>query len=114
MDKITTFTPRQSLFAGFLLSTLNPKNIALIIAVAAILAQSTLTIPHQIIALAVFTLAASLGIATPLLIYSAAGDRSTLLLDRLKNWMQRYSNAILAALLLLIGILLLRYHPRGP
>jgi hypothetical protein len=40
-------------------------------------------------ALAVFTLIASLGVAAPVVIYFALGERSTELLARLKEWMAR-------------------------
>jgi hypothetical protein len=57
--------------------------------------------------LAVFVLIASIGVATPVFIYFAMGDRSQELLDRLKTWMARNNGVIMAVLLLVIGVKLI-------
>ena len=47
---------------------------------------------------------AAAGVATPVVIYFALGDRSTELLDRLKTWMTQNNGVIMAVLLLVIGV----------
>jgi hypothetical protein len=42
----------------------------------------------------VFTVIASLGVAAPVVIYVALGERSTELRERLKEWMARNNNVI--------------------
>jgi threonine/homoserine/homoserine lactone efflux protein len=93
--------------AGIVLSALNPKNLLLIVAGAAAIAQTGISAGQQTVALLVFTLIASVGVAIPVVIYYALGDRSTELLDRLKTWMARNNGVIMAVLLLVIGVKLI-------
>ena len=54
-----------------------------------------------------FRVIASIGLATPVVIVFAAGDRSAELLGRLKTWMSQNNSVIMAVILLLIGAKLL-------
>jgi threonine/homoserine/homoserine lactone efflux protein len=58
---------------------------------------------EQAISLAVFIVIATLGVAAPVVIYFALGDRSTKLLSELKDWMGAHNAAIMAVLLLVLG-----------
>jgi Sap, sulfolipid-1-addressing protein len=51
----------------------------------------------------VFVAVASVGVATPVVIYFALGERSAKLLGELKGWMAANNAAIMAVLLLVIG-----------
>lgn len=103
MGALDAFTPPKAAGAGIVLSALNPKNLLLIVAGAAAIAQTGITTGEQTVALVVFTLIASIGVAAPVVIYFALGDRSTELLDRLKTWMAQNNAVIMAVLLLVIG-----------
>jgi cytochrome c biogenesis protein CcdA len=59
---------------------------------------------EQAVAVVVFTVIASIGVAAPVVIYVALGERSHELLDRLKTWMARNNTVIMAVLLLVIGV----------
>jgi Sap, sulfolipid-1-addressing protein len=59
------------------------------------------------VVLAVFVLIASIGVATPIVIYFVLGDRAGPLLDRLKTWMVRNNSVIMAVLLVIIGVKLI-------
>jgi hypothetical protein len=72
-----------------------PKNL-LLIAGAAAIAQTGIPAGQQAAALAVFTVIASLGVAAPVVISFALAERSTGLLARLKEWMARSNNVIMA------------------
>ena len=50
---------------------------------------------------------ASIGVAAPVVISFALGERSGPLLDRLKDWMARDNAVIMAVLLLIIGVKLI-------
>ena len=50
---------------------------------------------------------ATIGVATPVVIAFATGDRSAELLDSLKAWMSHNSSVIMAVILLMIGVKLL-------
>jgi hypothetical protein len=89
--------------AGGLLSTGNPKNLLLVIAAAAEIAQAEIPGGQQAVALAVFAVIGTLGAALPVGIYFTLGRRAADLLDRLQGWMARHNAVIVAALLLAIG-----------
>jgi hypothetical protein len=59
------------------------------------------------VALVVFILIASLGVAAPIVIFFALGDRAGPLLERLKNWLVENNAVIMAVLLLIIGVKLI-------
>ena len=107
MGTLDGFTPPKAGGAGIVLSALNPKNLLLIVAGATTIAQAGIPAGEQAVSLAVFVVIASIGVATPVVIYFALGDRSRELLDRLKTWMARNNGVIMAVLLLVIGVKLI-------
>jgi threonine/homoserine/homoserine lactone efflux protein len=107
MSALDRFTPPKAAGAGVLLSGLNPKNLLLTVAGAAAIAQADISASQEAVALVVFVLIASIGVAVPLVIYFALGDRAGSLLERLKNWMAQNNAVIMAALLLIIGVKLI-------
>jgi hypothetical protein len=85
----------------------NPKNLLFLIGGAAAVAQTGISTADQVVAWIVFTVIASVGVAVPLVIYFALGDRSAELLDGLKNWMARNNTAIMAVLCVIVGVKLI-------
>lgn len=57
--------------------------------------------------IAVFVIVSSSTVAAPILAYVAAGDRSEHALERLKAWMEENHAAMMAVILVLIGLLVL-------
>jgi threonine/homoserine/homoserine lactone efflux protein len=92
---------------GVALSAINPKNLLLTVAGAAAIAQTGISAGEQAVSLLVFTVIASIGVAAPVVIYFALGDRSRPLLERLKTWMARNNGVIMAVLLLVIRVKLI-------
>ena len=107
MAALDDFTPAKAAGAGILLSAVNPKNLLLIVAGAAAIAETGISAGEQAVALALFALIASIGVGTPVVLYFALGDRSRATLDRLKTWMARNNTVIMAVLLLVIGVKLI-------
>jgi threonine/homoserine/homoserine lactone efflux protein len=107
MGALEGFTPVKAIGAGMFLSGLNPKNLLLAVAGAAAIAGTGVSTGDETIAWIVFILIASIGVATPVVIAFAMGDRSRALLDRLKTWMARENAVIMAVLLLVIGVKLI-------
>jgi threonine/homoserine/homoserine lactone efflux protein len=103
METVDDFTPVKALGAGVVLSALNPKNLILTIAGMAAIVQAAIPANEEAAALAVFTAVGSIGVAVPVVMFFALGDRSRPLLDRLRTWMARYNAVIMSVLLLLIG-----------
>ncbi len=107
MGALDAFKPPKAAGVGIVLSALNPKNLLLIVAGMASIAQTGIPANEQAIALLVFTLIASIGVAIPVVIYFALGERSFDLLRRMKTWMAHNNAVIMAVLLLVIGVKLI-------
>ncbi len=107
MGSIDAFTPVKALGAGAALSGLNPKNLLLAVAAAAAVAQTGIAGGEQAIAYAVFAIIGTIGVAVPVVIYFALGDRAPARLGRLKDWMGQHNTAIMAVLCLVIGVKLI-------
>ena len=107
MGALDRFTPAKAGGAGVVLSALNPKNLLLAVAGAAAIAQTGISTGQQVGAYIVFVVIASIGVATPVVIYFAMGQRSQHILDSLKTWLARNNTVIMAVLLLIIGVKLI-------
>lgn len=79
---------------GAILSGLNPKNLALTVAAATAIAQTSIS-TQEAGALAIFILIGSLTILAPLVIYFAMGTKATKILDGLKGFMAVHNSAIM-------------------
>jgi threonine/homoserine/homoserine lactone efflux protein len=103
MGALERFTPLKAAGAGALLSAMNPKNLLLAISGAVAIASVGVSSGEEAGAYAVFVLVGSAGVAAPVVIYFALGDRSAALLERMKNWLAWHNAVIMAVLLLVIG-----------
>lgn len=103
MRAMDAFTVPRAAGAGFALSGLNPKNVLLVVAAAAEIAEVGLPAGQEAAVLAAFVLIASLGVLTPLVLTLVLGARSGELLAGLRGWLARHTAVIMALLFLLIG-----------
>jgi threonine/homoserine/homoserine lactone efflux protein len=100
-------TPIKALVTGVTLAGVNPKNIVLIIAAEAAIAQTEISTNAQIAVLALFVVLSSLGAAAPVVISLTLGERARAQLARFSDWMVANTNAILAVVLLVFGVILI-------
>jgi threonine/homoserine/homoserine lactone efflux protein len=103
MKAIDDFTPGRSAAMAVALSAINPKNLLLTVGAAAAIAQTGASTAGQIVALAVFVLIATVGVALPVGIYYFMSDRAGKILGTLRDWMARENATIMAVLCLIIG-----------
>ena len=103
MSRVDTIKPGGSLGLAAALAGINPKNLLLIVGGAAAIAQTGISGGQQAAAYAVFAVIASIGVATPVVIYFAMGKRSADLLAEMKNWMARNNATIMSVLCLIIA-----------
>ncbi|WGL53520.1 GAP family protein [Nocardioides sp. BP30] len=103
MAALADFTPVRSVGLAVLLSAVNPKNLILVIGGATTLVQAELSTGQDVVAWAVFTVIATIGVAAPLGIYLFLGDRAVTVLDGLNAWMSTNNAAIMAVLILVFG-----------
>jgi hypothetical protein len=104
MGMLDGFTAIKASGLAILLSALNPKNLVFIIGGAAAVSQFDLSVGEQAGAWAVFTIIATIGVAVPMAIYLFMGAKAAETLQSLKEWMARNNTAVMAVLLLIIGI----------
>jgi Sap-like sulfolipid-1-addressing protein len=103
MMSIDRFDARRSAALGFGLSAINPKNFILTASAAGAIAQTGISTGDQAVALTVFVVVGSLGVAVPTGIYFALGLRGAHMLDALRTWMAREHTTIMIVLYLLIA-----------
>jgi hypothetical protein len=101
-------TPARAPGLAALLSGANPKNLALTLAAALVIAHAHLPPGQAILSLAVFISVGSITVAGPVLYYLVAGERAAKTLDGWKAWLTTNNATVLAMLLLVIGTLLAR------
>jgi threonine/homoserine/homoserine lactone efflux protein len=103
MQALHTFTPIKAAGTGAALSALNPKNLLLAVAGAATIAQTGIDAGEQAIAYAVFVVVATIGVALPVGVALAMGERSRDVLDHLRVWLSANNAVIMAVLFVVIG-----------
>ena len=104
MSALDGFTPAKAAGLSVLLADVNPKNLLLVLsggaAIASAAGEST---SAKVTATLVFAVVASIGVAAPLVIYLALGDRAGTVLQSLRTWLVHNNTAIMAVLLLVLG-----------
>ena len=107
MDMLDTLSVPKAGGLGLALTTVNPKNLLLVVAGAlSILAASPGPL-GQWVALIVFTAIASLGVAAPAVLYLVLGDRAAAPLAQTKAWIVQNNATNMATVLLLLGLVVL-------
>jgi hypothetical protein len=107
MSKIDSMKSGAALGLGVLLCVANPKNLLLILGAAVLIAQAGLPSDDEAVTVAVFTIVAASSVAIPTLAYLLAGSRVQPALDRMKAWLAVNNTAVMAVLLLVLGVSLL-------
>lgn len=106
MQAIDTMTPVKGGGLGFLLSAVNPKNLIMAAGAGVIIgaAETGLGASQVIVVIAIFTVTAAASVALPVVAYLVASDRMTAPLESMHQWLVRESSAVMAVLLLVIGV----------
>jgi threonine/homoserine/homoserine lactone efflux protein len=107
MAAVDTMTPSKALAVAFLLASVNPKNAVLVISGAATIATATASVAHQVLALVLFVVVASLGVAAPVVVEAVLGERATPVLAAAKGWMTANGSLVMTLVLIVIGAVLL-------
>jgi len=113
LGAVERFTAPKALAAGSVLAAANPKNLLLAVGAAAAIAQTGISGGEQAVAYGAFAFIGTLGVAAPVVVFFALGDRAPLLLGRLKDWLAGHNAAIMTVLCLVIAAKLLGDALRG-
>lgn len=109
MRSFATITPGRAGMMGALLAVVRPDVLLICIPAGLGIGTAGLGLAGDWVAAAFFVVIAASSVAIPILAYAAAGSRLDDTLARLKDWMDRNNAALLAAVLVVIGAMLL-YH----
>lgn len=107
MRKLSGLTPARAVLTAAVLAVVNPK--VLFICIAAGLAIGTAGIgeARAWLAVAWFVLIAGSTVLLPILAYVVSGERLAAPLTRLKEWMEQQHATLVAAILIVIGVMVL-------
>ncbi|TPG31248.1 GAP family protein [Mycolicibacterium hodleri] len=107
MNKITGATPGRAAVIAATLVVVNPKVLFICAAAGLAIGSAGLGTAGAWISEAFYVLVAGSSVAIPVLAYAVAGERLDAPLARLKEWMERHNASLVAAILVIIGLLVL-------
>lgn len=111
---VTEAGPGKALAVGALLTVVNVKVLFVCAAAGLSIGTSGLGLGTGIVlSVLAYVALASSTVAVPVLAYAASGDRLDPALSRVKVWMEKHNSALVAAILVVIGLLLLYKGIRG-
>ena len=113
MTKITSATPGRAAVLAATLVVANPKVLFVCAAAGLAIGSAGLGTSGAWLSMVFFVLVAASSAAIPVLAYAVAGERLDSPLTRLKEWMERHNASLVAAILIIIGIVLLYKGIKG-
>jgi threonine/homoserine/homoserine lactone efflux protein len=107
MNSMKKFTPARAALTATALTAINPKVLFICAAAGLAIGTAGLRAPDAWSAVVWFVIVAGSTVAIPILAYAVAGSRLDEPLARLKAWMERQHATLVAAILVVIGIMLM-------
>lgn len=104
MAAAETISAVKAVGLGFLLASVNPKNVALVVAAAVTICEQTAHWREQVLPVLVFVVVGSLGVAAPLVTRIVLGERGEAVLAAADEQLTRHTTSIMAAVLVGIGL----------
>jgi Sap, sulfolipid-1-addressing protein len=102
-EKLADMGPGLAVGIAVLLTALNPKNLALALSAAGETAQHGVSGNELVIVTIVFAAIATIGVAAPVIVSVAMGDRATTILGEWRTWMTDHNAAIMIVLFVILG-----------
>jgi len=109
MRSFATITPARAALTATALVVIRPDVLLICVPAGLAIGGGGLGVAGDWIAAAIFVAVAASTVAIPILAYAAAGHRLDDPLARLKDWMDKNNAALMAAILVVVGLLVL-YH----
>ncbi|OBI43667.1 hypothetical protein A5707_04565 [Mycobacterium kyorinense] len=107
MRSLTTLTPLRAGVTGAVLAVVRLEVLLICAAAGLAIGSAGLGATRAWISAVFFVAVAASSVAIPILAYAAAGERLHDPLSRLRDWMERHNAAMLAVILVVIGLLVL-------
>ena len=104
LGKLSSTTPMRSVLIGIAASAINPKHVVFALPVGTVVVDHDLSGTQIVVAIAIFTLLASVSVIGPTIAWRLSPQRVGRVVDVAFTWMVRNMNVVSAAILLLIGV----------
>lgn len=105
---VTEANPGKALVVGGVLTVANPKVLFMCAAAGLSIGSAGLRVGSGLVAAVVlFVALAGCTVALPILAYAVSGDRLDPTLVKVKLWMEKHNAALVAAILIVIGLMVL-------
>ena len=104
---MNSVTPARAAVTAAALTVVNPKVLFICAAAGLAIGTDALGVAGTVLSAALFVGVAGSSVAIPVLAYAGAGERLHAPVERLKNWMEKHNAALVAAILVLIGLVVL-------
>jgi hypothetical protein len=109
MRSFATITPARAALTALVLVVIRPDVLLICVPAGLAIGGGGLGVTGDWVAAAIFVAIAASSVAIPILAYAAAGHRLDDALARVKDWMDKNNAALMAAILVAVGALVL-YH----
>lgn len=106
MGAIDNMTATTGFGLGFALAAVNPKNLLMCAAAGVTIGSAALETDAVVISIVVFSILAATTVVLPVVAYLLATERLRGPLADLKQWLQAHNAAVMATLVLVIGVAL--------
>jgi hypothetical protein len=107
MRSFATITPARAAITGVAMVVVRPDVLLICVPAGLAIGGSGLDTAGDWLAAAFFVTIAASTVAVPILAYAAAGHRLDDVMGRLKDWMEKNNAALMAAILIVIGVMVL-------
>ena len=107
MRSFASITPARAGITGAVLVVIRPDVLLICVPAGLAIGGSGMDVADDWIAAAFFVAIAASTVAIPILAYAAAGHRLDDAMTRLKDWMDKNNAALMAAILVVIGLMVL-------
>ena len=101
MGTIDSFTVGKSFGIGVLLSTVNPKNLAMSVGAGLAITQAGIPTGQEVVVLIIYVLIGASAVLAPAVVHFAMGDRAATILGGWRKWLEE-NNAVVGAVVLLV------------
>jgi threonine/homoserine/homoserine lactone efflux protein len=106
MRRLTSAAPHHAFAGAAVLAVVNPKVLFMCIAAGVTISTDQLNAGQAVASVVYFVLVAGSSVIIPVLVYAAAGHRLDPAMAQLGAWLHRQHAALVAGILIVIGILM--------
>ena len=104
MERIDGIDPGGAFVLAVVLGGVNPKNLLMNVAAAAVLASASLPTHDAAVAIALYTAVASSTVALAVVYRVTRGDRAAATLERMRGWLAANNATVMFVLFLILGV----------